>query len=180
MKRIIYILPLLLAVAGCSAPARPEKKDIGEHSFNKAYVKFYGAHYTSRGIKNNVIDLDLYSEGLGLDSTGHIAGTGTNLYISDIFLPAADSTLTPETYLCDTTGAEYTFLPGVNYDSNISGAYILRITDGTLAAFTVFDDGEFRVEQAGDSMHIVLSMKYMESGIERTYEAEGQVITEKK
>lgn len=180
MKRIIYILPILLLVIGCSAPARPERKDIGDHSFDKAYQKFYGAHYSSRGIKNNVIDLDLYSEGLDLDSTGRIAGTGTNLYISDIFLPEADSALTAETYLCDTTGAEYTFLPGVNYDSNISGAYILRITDGTLTAFTVFDDGEFRVEQLGDSMRIVLSMKYMESGIERTFEAEGRVVMEKK
>ena len=180
MKRIAYILILMLVVAACNTPTPRERKDIGDKNFTSAYVKFYGAHYASRGIENNVIDLDLYSEGLSLDSTGHIVGTGTNVYLSDIFIAKTDSALIEGSYVSDTTGGEYTFLPGVNYDGNISGAYLLRITDGVLSAYTLFDRGEMMVEQEDDSVLISLKMKYEESGIERTYEAEGKVKIEEK
>ena len=174
MYKHLYILLIIAGVlAGCNNKPAPEKKEIGEIVFTTAYSTFYGTHYASRGIKQNVVDLDLYSEKIGLDSTHHIVGTGTNLYFSDIFLPSDLTALQAEEYASDTTGAEYSFLPGVDYEGNISGAYLLRINDGKLSGYTVFDEGRFVLTQDGDSTHISFSLKYTEGrNMVKTYEAE--------
>lgn len=171
-KLLIALLPLTLLLASCGNTAQPEKKPIGDTRFLKAYACFYGAHYADRGIAQNVFDLDLYSAGIDLDSTHHIVGTGSNLYFSDIFVSPSDNTLQPATYLSDTTGTEFTFLPGVDYEGNISGAYILQITDGKLTSYTIFDEGTFTLLNDGDTAHINVSLKYRDQRLTKTYEAE--------
>ena len=173
MKHFLLILPLAILITACGSNVTPEKKTIGETRFTTAYAKSYGAHYASRGIAQNVIDFDLYSANIDLDSTHHIVGTGSNLYISDIFVPTAETTLQPESYRSDTTGSDYTFLPGVDYEGNISGAYLLRINDGSLSGYTVFNDGTFTLTQDGDTTQVLFTLHYTEgNNIQRTYEAE--------
>lgn len=144
---------------------------MGDTTFVEAYSTSYGAYYAGRGVEQNVIELDLYSEGLGLDSAGIIVGTGSNLYFSDIFLPSTEQQLLAGTYHSDTTGSAYTFLPGVDYEGNISGAYLLLIDNGILAGYTIFEDGSFVAEQDADTMRISFSMKYNEYGVQKTYNA---------
>ncbi len=173
MKHTATILLSLCLLASCGNHVTPEKKPIGENKLVNGYSHSYGAHYKSRGINQNVVDLDLYSANIDLDSAHHIVGTGTNLYISDIFLPAGETTMQATTYTSDTTADEFTFLPGVDYEGNISGAYLLRITDGKLTGYTIFDEGQFTLLQDGDTTSILFSLKYKEGkNIINTYEAE--------
>ncbi len=171
-QKIFVVLSLVFVIVGCNSAPTPEKKDVKSHSFLKAYVKSYGAHYAGRGISQNVVDLDLYSAGVDLDSTHHIVGTGGNLYVSDIFLPAGETRLTEGTYRSDTTGAAYTFLPGVDYDGAISGAYLLQISEGGLSSYTIFNEGQFVLSQDADSTYIQFTFTYNENGVKRKYEAE--------
>ncbi len=177
MKYKFHILLLLVLAVACTPNQRPERKPLADTSFDKAYSRNYGAHYLTRGIEQNVIDLDLYSGNLGLDSANHIVGTGTNLYLSDIFIPASENKLHDAEgeeliFASDTTGAEYTFLPGVDYDGNISGAYLLNITEGNLTSYTVFDEGSFTVNHAADTTRIHFVFKYTQSSVRLTYEAD--------
>jgi|GEM_PF-1215788 len=172
MRNRLCILLLLPIFVACNNTQRPERRPLADTTFGKAYSTQYGQHYLSRGVRQNVIDLDLYSENLSLDSLHHIVGTGTNLYLSDIFLPEGEDTLLAGTFVSDTTAAEYTFLPGVDYDSNISGAYLLNITDGNLTSYTIFTEGSFIVNREADSTHIHFTLKYTQGNVPLTYEAD--------
>ena len=170
MKRIAYILSIcsLLSLAGCNNTVNhPELNSATE--FNTGYAFFYGAYYAEDGIDRNVVVLDLYSPKLGLDSLGVIRGTGTNFYLSDIFLPLKDTLLPATTYKSDTTAAPLTFLPGMNYEGNVSGAYLLDIVDSQISRITLLTEGGFTLQYKGDSALIDIRMK-TESG--KTYAAQ--------
>ena len=175
MKKIIYLISVVSIFLSCSGGgAQITDKTINDDTFDKAYFKFYGNYYSDRGVEQNVIDLDLYSQGLDLDESGHIAGSGTNLYLSDIFISPMETGLQEGTYLSsDTLYEAFTFLPGVNYDGNISGAYILNITDGNLVSYIIFDEGSFVVnrEESGN-LNIDFEFKYTENGRRKVYKAQ--------
>lgn len=171
MKQHLIILLTLFILVGCNPNTPSNKKTIGETSFDKAYSKSYGIHYAGRGVEQQVTDLAIYSEKLDLDSTGTIIGSGTNLYLSDIFLPSTEKHLLEGKYLSDTTGNAYTFLPGVDYDGNISGAYLLNIENGNLINYIIFESGSYIVEQYADTTQINFTLKYNEYGMQKLYEA---------
>lgn len=160
MKRIAYILSVcsLFSLAGCNNTVNhPELNSATE--FNTGYAFFYGAYYAEDGIDRNVVVLDLYSPKLGLDSLGVIRGTGTNFYLSDIFLLPKDTLLPATTYKSDTTAAPLTFLPGMNYEGNVSGAYLLDIVDSQISRITLLTEGGFTLRYKGDSAIININMK---------------------
>lgn len=178
MKKLSYIVSVVLLFVACNNSGTPTyQTSIGDTQFDKAYVKQYGQFYASRGVEQVVFDLDLYSENLQLDS-GRIVGSGTNLYISDIFLPNDTKEFLLGSYISDTTAAVYTFLPGVEYDGNISGAYLLNIVDGNLQGYTIFSEGSFQVEQDADSIQISFNLQYEHYGLKKTYKAQFKGIIE--
>ncbi len=147
MKRILYILPLLLFVA-CQ-PDRPQggTQTTFATSFDEGRAIYYGAYYEEEGVPHNVLDLDLLSEGLNYDSVGRIVGSGTNLYFSDIFIENTKQFFPNGTYEADTSATTMTFLSGMDYEGGISGAYLLQITDNQVAKITLVENGSFTLKQ---------------------------------
>ncbi|MCM1034408.1 MAG: hypothetical protein NC038_01805 [Paludibacter sp.] len=147
---ILYIIISALCI-GCKEKTVIEKKQ-RETFYNSGSAVFYGAYYEENGILQNVISLDLYTPGVSLDSTGHIIGTGVNLYFSDIFIAPQDTLLPAGTYESDTTALPYTYLPGMDFDGNISGAYLLDISDGALSSVEILSNGHYNLQYKGDSL----------------------------
>lgn len=143
----------LLLLCGCQKPA-PSKPVTVASEFTACYAELYGQAYDS--VSQDVLALDLYSEGLDLNKQGKIEGTGTNLYISDIFTDAGDSPWVKSDgrltlragidSLCfrsDSLPAAGTFLPGMDFEGNPTGIYLLTIADNAIAGIQVLDSGRF-------------------------------------
>jgi len=163
MKRIFFPL-VILALLCCACDRGWVPSDSTATLFTSGRVVYYGPFYESDSLNNNVLMLDIYSKGVGLDSTGHIQGSGTNLCLSDVFLSPFDTTLQEGvTYQSDSFGVTNTFLPGQNFDGSINGAYILQITDGVVATITLIKEGHFDVAIEGDTTQIDFDM-VLESG----------------
>lgn len=153
MKKSIFLISLLVCLVGCksSDPVRPTPKVASE--FVMGIEEYYGEYYER--VPRSVCALDLYSEGLTLDSANHIKGTGTNLYISDIFLQ--DSVLADGQYTSDTTTAAFTFLPGKDFEGNPTGIYRLQIEESKVVSIVVFSEGTMEVKHWADSTDILLT-----------------------
>lgn len=154
-KLLFFIFLLLI---GC----RPQTNRPDQATFAKdmhtAYLQYFGAYYAEEGLPQVVCALDCYSDGLKLNKKGIMEGSGTNLYISDIFLPAEQAsapgvTMLPEgEYAADTSGNAMTFLPGKTFEGQITGAYLLRIEDDQLVNYTILPTGKLQVSYVGDTV----------------------------
>ena len=147
MKHIFRTIIILTAVsfAACKGNNTPVKPDPIVTELNHGLVLFYGAYY--EGLPRNVVALDLYSSELNFDDNGYIRGTGTNLYISDIFLPLTDSIPADGTYRCDTTAEVNTFLPGMDFEGTPTGTYLLQIKEDAIAQLILFNDSSFTLKE---------------------------------
>ncbi len=155
MKRTIYILGLLLCLVGCEKPHNEaENPTKSETQLDKGRCVFYGDYYAEEGIAHNVVDMDLLSANLSYDSVGRIVGTGTNLYFSDIFLHATDTLILAGVYTADTTAAVGTFLPGMDYEGGVSGAYLLHIVDNAVTKIILIEKGTFTLRYEGKKTHV--------------------------
>ncbi len=155
MKRIVYIVSLALCLVGCEKPQSEEDNPTkSETVLDKGRCIFYGDYYAEEGITYNVVDMDLLSKNLSYDSVGRIVGTGTNLYFSDIFIHPTDTLLPAGTYLADTTAARHTFLPGMDYEGGVSGAYLLHIVDNAVTKIILIEKGKFTLQYEGQNTHI--------------------------
>ncbi len=155
MKQIIYIVGILLCLASCQDSHNSQVKPLqSETKLDKGRCVFYGDYYAEEGIMHNVVDMDLLSAGLSYDSVGRIVGTGTNLYISDIFLHSTDTLFPAGIYTADTTVAVRTFLPGMNYEGGVSGAYLLHIVDNAVMKIILVEKGTFNLSYEGENTHI--------------------------
>ena len=157
MKPIRYIAAaLLFALTACAPKPKPVPKD---DVFTFGQVTRYGAYYQEQGIENNVYMLDIYTSGLTLNDQEKIVGSGKNLCFSDVFtLPEDTKLLYGITYSADSTGRADTFLPGQDFEGNINGAYLLDIQDSKVSSITLFKNGTFVMEQAGDTTHITFEL----------------------
>ncbi|MBE6323768.1 MAG: hypothetical protein E7074_02190 [Bacteroidales bacterium] len=157
MKPTRYILiALLLVMAACKPKPVPVPKD---DVFTFGQVTRYGAYYQEQGIENNVYMLDVYTSGLTLNDQEKIVGSGMNLCFSDVFTLPEDTKLQyGVTYKADSTGRADTFLPGQDFEGNINGAYLLDIRDSKVSSITLFKNGTFVMEQAGDTTHIIFEL----------------------
>lgn len=152
-KKMSVILIAALALIGCRPPYSGNKSGLPDQ-YTTAYQEVYGYCYDS--IPSPVIALDLYSDGLELDSNHQMVGTGYNLYISDIFLPThqhADSLLLQSgTYRSDTTALPYTFLPGRDWEGTPSGMYLLYVEEGMLQSIQLLDSGTIIVRDTTNQL----------------------------
>ena len=153
---IAATLLVLFTLAGCQTYT-PTKKQTLDSVYCVGYIEQYGKAYT--GLERNVYALDLYTEGMALDSTRHIVGSGLNLYLSDIFLD--DTVFQTGTYHSDTTTEAFTFLPGRSFEGTPTGIYLLSISEGKSTGIQVIDSGRMAVEWTSDSLyHIELELYY--------------------
>lgn len=153
---------LIIGLAGCNKNS-PALKPTYADKLQSCYMEYYGQSYDS--VAHNVFALDLYSEGLTLDSANHIVGSGTNLYISDIFV--SDTALQEGVYHSSTGTEEHTFLPGQDFEGIPTGIYVLSITDGSVSTIQVIDSGRFVVQQTNDSLYNIRFTLYYN---QHTYE----------
>lgn len=153
-RRHFPIVIIIMAMfAGCKPVNVPrEQKTATDSVFVVGDFRFYGAYYPS--IEGNVFSIDLLSKGLQFDSLFHIVGTGTNLYLSDIFLPATDSVLQSGIYDIDTTAAPYTILPGMRFGRAVTGAYVAQMREGNVTDTLLFTRGQMTLTQWADSINL--------------------------
>lgn len=146
-----YILALVACMAACKpAPYVPAQRTASD--FNYCLIERHGHYYDH--LSSDVMSIDLYSEGLALDSLGYVRGTGTNLYLSDVFVAPGSTRLPDGTYTADSLGRENTFLPGRDYEGQVNGAYILLVADGKVGSITLCTDSTMCVTTEGDTLDI--------------------------
>ena len=151
MKKALYIFTGVL-LAACTPKNNPVKPSVLETELTQGTMAFYGQYY--HGLAQNVVSLDLYSKEITFDSLGYIQGNGTNLYLSDIFLSLSDTVPAMGTYLCDTTATEGTFLPGIDFEGNPTGTYLLQIQDAAISKIILCSDSSFVLSRDGDTTDI--------------------------
>ena len=100
-------------------------------------------------------------------------GTGFNLYLSDIFVPA--DTLAPGEYKTITNNQSpitpYTFLPGKDYEGTPTGMYLLYVENGKLQGIQVLDSGSFVMRDTLNGLtDLQFTLYYTEDGDNNTYE----------
>ena len=85
-------------------PTKPTTNQQVDSIYTESDFRRYDDYYNSG---HQVYAIDLLSEGLDYDSTGHIVGTGCNLYLSDIFAPKDSIMRLPAgTYTMDSVAKE--------------------------------------------------------------------------
>lgn len=128
--------------------------------FTNGYSVYYGTYYDYLGIDAHVFELDLYTEGLGLDSTGQYVGTGQNLYMTDIFSIGSDSLLAEGNYTIDTL-YQYTagsILGGESYGGIPGGAQLINVSS-TGISYDYIKSGTMEVKYRNDSVLIAFKLQ---------------------
>ena len=173
MKNIRYIVILIgITLLSACKPSNTVTKSGLPEEFTVAWEEIYGRCYDS--IPHAVVALDLYSEGLDVDTVNHqMHGTGYNLYLSDIFLPdrtGKDSLhLAPGTYRSGTSAKPYTFLPGHDYEGTPTGIYLLYVENDKLQSIQVLDSGWLVVRDTSNNMKdLQLTLYYQNAEKVRT------------
>lgn len=153
MKRVLFLIVIVAVLfsackkKGGNTPAQ----NVLPKEYTTAIVQNYGSFYKDEGFEYQVFTLDLYSKGISFDSLGYLHGSGYNLYFSDIFLPEK-SMLLDTVYTIDSIPKIATFLKGMDFEGNYTGAYLLSIVDGQLDGISLVTDGSFAIETANDSI----------------------------
>ena len=153
-----FVLAGLLSLSACK-PVKIIEQTVFPQQYTFVWEERYGQCYDS--VPYSVVALDMYSEGLTLDSAHRMQGTGYNLYLSDIFVPTgSDSLLTgtytsiPQDSLHHTlyTIRPYTFLPGRDYEGTPHGIYLLYIVNGQLQSIQLFESGTLVVRDTTNGL----------------------------
>lgn len=158
-RKITLSLLLVCCLAtGCKRPVTPISYNVLDSVLTSGQLEYYGPYYKKEGVDYDVLCLDLYSQGVGLNKDGRMEGVGTNVYISDIFVPATDpagdkpqALLPSGTYRSDSIAHLMHFLRGVNYDDNYGGSYVL-LKGETGYSVLLITESEFTIAYAGDTL----------------------------
>lgn len=155
---IPLLLILLWVVSSCDnhVPNKQTTLTNVDSVFTVAELLYHGNFYP--GIESHVLSLDLYSDGLYIDSLGYMQGSGTNIYFSDIFISQADTCLVQGLYSIDSTALPMTILPGQTIEGNITGAYLLFVQEGQVKRIELFESGSIDVIQDADSCWITMQL----------------------
>ena len=154
-KSILYIA--LIILTACSSKNTPTKPDTIATEMTYGKLIYYGKYYDS--IQLHVVALDLYSDGLTLDTTNHMVGSGTNLYLSDIFIHMTDTTLADGTYRCSKKPENKMFYPGTDFEGTPTGTYILQVQDAKVAKILLCNDSIFVVNHNGQTTDLLFHLK---------------------
>lgn len=165
----VVLLCLVLSTASCTPDVPKPNNPTFDSQMRKVFLQYYGDYYAEEGLAQCVWTIDAYSDGLLLNKQNVIEGTGTNLYFSDIFSPSSQPTVSGDDdvdqnlvvaaapllpaghYTASDTGEPFTFLPGTTYETQISGAYLLRIQDGQLIDYDLLVSGTLTLSYEGDT-----------------------------
>lgn len=146
MKAYLYIAILVLTAA-CTPhnrPTQPTTIQQADSIYTESCFRIFGDYHNSG---HQVYSIDLLSDGLNYDSTGHILGTGCNLYLSDIFAHKDSVTRLPAgTYSMDSTAKDMSFLRGLSFDGSATGTYLLMIQESQMQRIMFFTEGTMTVE----------------------------------
>lgn len=162
-KITLYIFCLLAGILPYSCDNRknePSKNVVLRQPFTAGYAVYYGAYYDYLGIDTHVFELDLYTEGLGIDSTGQYVGSGQNLYMTDIFSLGNDSLLAEGIYSIDTL-YQYTpgsILGGESYGGIPGGAQLINVSS-TGISYDYIKSGTMEVKYRNDSVLIAFKLQ---------------------
>lgn len=155
---LMYFVLIAACITSCRYPSTPIRYQSLDSVLTSGRLEYYGAYYEAEGIDYDVVSLDLYSEGLGLNKEGKMEGVGTNLYVSDIFVPKAEfvrgkpqSVLPAGSYQSDSTANLMHFLRGLDYDDNYGGSYVLLMGESGYSV-SIMTVGEMTVAYAGDTL----------------------------
>lgn len=176
MKRVIpyMIIALQTFVLWACKPVKVVQQTTFPEVYDLAWEERYGRCYDS--VPYSVVALDLYADGLSLDSAHSMQGTGYNLYLSDIFVAAGSDSLLIGTYQSDTTAKPFTFLPGRDYEGTPGGIYLLYVKEGKLQGYQLFDSGTLVVKDTTNGLKdLHLTLHYTnEYNTDITYETHFQ------
>ena len=160
-RTLIYsFIAFMLSVSttGCKHNSTPVVRQTLDSVLVSGRLEYYGAFYKTEGIDYDVVSLDLYARGVGLNSEGRMEGVGTNLYVSDIFVPSVagqpgkiSDCLPAGTYYSDSVAREMHFLRGQDYDGNYGGSYVLLKNETGYVVYPM-TVGEMTVSYSGDSL----------------------------
>ena len=156
MNFIIFIfLSVLLASCKTDTPNPPYVYE-NEPEFTWGYAQFYGNYYSNYNLNNNVLTVNLFTDGLSVNENNELVGTGQYLILEDVFVAPLDSVLTAGTYTISAGGEPLTFFSGIKYEENNqevpSGAYIYYIEqDVSKSKIVYIKDGTFTVSRQGIS-----------------------------
>lgn len=157
MKTYLYIALLLLLVA-CK-PQNPSIQStivLGDSIYTQADFRSYGDYYNSG---YQVYAIDLLSEGLVYDSIWHILGSGSNLFLSDIFVTKDCVDYLPAgIYQMDSVARELCFLRGMYFEGNVTGTYLLEIEEDQMQRITLFSSGTMTIDYEGDDILLDFSL----------------------
>lgn len=164
---------LALCMTGCKKNYTPATVQTLDSVLTSGRIEYYGAYYKKEGVLYDVVCLDLYSKGLWLNKDGVMEGTGTNLYIGDIFVstatPKAEKAsdyLPEDKYESDSVAELLHFLRGVEYDGNYGGSYVLLKNESGYKVLPL-TKGEMSVAYIGDTL--VLDGSATLKGQQQTY-----------
>lgn len=155
---IPLLVILLIVVSSCDnhVPNKQTTLTNVDSVFTVAALQYHGQFYP--GVDGHVLSLDLYSDGLYIDSLGHMQGSGTNIYFSDIFISKEDTCLVQGLYRIDSTALPMTILPGQTIEGSITGSYLLLVQEGQVKRIELFESGSVDVIQDTDSCWITMQM----------------------
>lgn len=155
---VLLIGCLTAGLTSCRQPVTPIHYQTLDSVLTSGRLEYYGQFYQAEGIDYDVVCLDLYSKGLGLNKDGRMEGVGTNLYIGDIFLstatPAAVKAkdfLPEDTYESDSVAELTHFLRGIEYDGNYGGSYVLLMGESGYKVYPI-TEGKMTVTYIGDTL----------------------------
>jgi hypothetical protein len=172
MKHYIYIV-LFLFLVGCNPYNRPTHPSSpptlkADSVYTTADFRQHGDYYNTG---HQVFAIDLLSEGLEYDSAFHISGSGCNLFLSDIFV-RTDS-LVAGHYEMDSVAKDKTFLRGMDFDGNITGTYLLHISEDKIKQIILFTSGSMDITLEKDSIKLDFELYTTDSTLYRaTYKGE--------
>lgn len=163
MKKLKYIFLIIIVLAACNPHSHNNEPNINKTiaDYDSVYliadVQWHKQFYPL--LERQLFSIDLLSDGLSFDSTHHIVGTGCNLYLSDIFLPINQTYLQNGTYTIDTTAGNFTFLPYMNFEGEITGCYLLDIQENKIQRIIGFTAGKMQLSYINkENIHIDLSL----------------------
>lgn len=173
IEKIFIVLVLAVSLIGCRYNYTPVTYQTLDSMLTSGRLEYYGAFYQAEGVKYDVVCLDLYSKGLGLNKQGKMEGVGTNLYIGDIFVTTAtpkaskaSDYLHDDEYVCDSTVDCNHFLHGLDYDGNYGGSYVLLMGESGYEVLPV-TQGQMVVNYVDDTL--VIDGQVRLKGQKKTY-----------
>jgi hypothetical protein len=88
MKNIrLLIISVILFLAACNGGEPPMPFTYNANpKYTWGYVEYFGAEYATKGIKNHILSVSLFSDSLSIDSTASLKGIGQFLFLEDVYI----------------------------------------------------------------------------------------------